>query len=37
MMCCGDQSKVDRVTQALLGMKKLDLARLRAAFDSARR
>jgi predicted 3-demethylubiquinone-9 3-methyltransferase (glyoxalase superfamily) len=32
MMASGDQARVDRVTQAVLGMKKLDLAALEAAF-----
>lgn len=34
MMACGDQAKIDRVTQAFLGMKKLDVAALEAAFRS---
>lgn len=33
MMRCGDQDKAGRVTQALLRMKKIDLAALRAAFE----
>ncbi|MCS6953999.1 MAG: VOC family protein [Bryobacterales bacterium] len=33
MMRCGDQARVARVVRALLGMKKLDLAALRAAFS----
>lgn len=35
MMRCGDESRVARVMQAVLGMKKLDLAALRAAFHGA--
>lgn len=33
MMESGDQAAVDRVTKAFLGMKKLDLAALRAAYE----
>ena len=33
MMRCGDPAKVARVTKAFLGMKKFDLAALRAAFE----
>ena len=33
MMTSGDQEQGDRVMAAMLGMKKLDLARLQAAFD----
>jgi predicted 3-demethylubiquinone-9 3-methyltransferase (glyoxalase superfamily) len=35
MMRSEDRARVDRVTQAFLGMKKLDLAALRRAFDGA--
>lgn len=37
MMRCGDAAKVARVTQAMLKMKKLDLAALRAAYEHADR
>lgn len=33
MMTSGDQARADRVMTAMLGMKKLDLAKLQAAFD----
>ncbi len=33
MMTSGDQLRADRVMTAMLGMKKLDLAKLQAAFD----
>ncbi|MDB5188257.1 MAG: hypothetical protein JWO50_777 [Candidatus Kaiserbacteria bacterium] len=33
MMTCGDQEKVDRVTQAFLKMKKFDIKTLQEAFD----
>ena len=36
MICCGDQTRVDRLMQALLPMKKLDLAVLRAEFEGKR-
>lgn len=33
MMTSGDQVRNDRVMTVMLGMKKLDLARLQAAYD----
>lgn len=33
MMCDPDPSRSQRVMQALLGMKKLDIQRLQRAFD----
>ncbi len=34
MMACGDQEKINKVTQAFLQMKKFDIAKLEEAFNS---